>query len=143
MWSKNLASQFLSKQTIGLADKQLNLAKRLKEDELDEIMSISNPTVKKKLLESYADGCDSDAVHLKAVCFTSSTVSSYPTIRTLKNNECYSTNYKEGEEVALIRYPHGGTFEIPLVRVTNKNKESKSGSWKRRKRCYWNQLKGC
>jgi len=99
MWSKNLASQFLSKQTIGLADKQLNLAKRLKEDELDEIMSISNPTVKKKLLESYADGCDSDAVHLKAAALPRQQYQVILPFRTLKNNECYSTNYKEGEEV--------------------------------------------
>lgn len=126
MWSKNLASQFLSKQTIGLADKQLTLAKRLKEDELNEILSTSNPTVKKKLLESYADGCDSDAVHLKAAALPRQQYQVILPFRTLKNNECYSTNYKEGEELALIRYPHGGTFEIPLVRVTSKNKEAKS-----------------
>ena len=32
-------------------------------------------------------------------------------------------NYKNGEQVALIRYPHGGTFEIPVLTVNNKQPE--------------------
>ena len=38
----------------------------------------------------------------------------------------YAPNYKDGETVALIRYPHGGTFEIPILRVNNKLAEGKS-----------------
>ena len=30
--------------------------------------------------------------------------------------------YKDGTKLALIRYPHGGTFEIPVLTVNNKNK---------------------
>ncbi len=30
------------------------------------------------------------------------------------------------EKVALIRYPHGGTFEIPILKVNNKNAEGKN-----------------
>lgn len=38
----------------------------------------------------------------------------------------YAPNYKDGETVALIRYPHGGTFEIPILKVNNKLAEGKS-----------------
>lgn len=37
----------------------------------------------------------------------------------------YAPNYKDGETVALIRYPHGGTFEIPILTVNNKQAEGK------------------
>ena len=33
----------------------------------------------------------------------------------------YAPNYKDGTKVALIRYPHGGTFEIPILTVNNKH----------------------
>ena len=44
-------------------------------------------------------------------------------INTLKDTEVYAPQYKDGEKLALIRYPHGGTFEIPILTVNNKNKE--------------------
>ena len=37
----------------------------------------------------------------------------------------YAPNYKNGEKVALIRYPHGGTFEIPILTVNNKQSTAK------------------
>jgi hypothetical protein len=43
----------------------------------------------------------------------------------VKDNEVFAPNYKNGEKVALVRYPHGGTFEIPIVTVNNKNAEGK------------------
>ena len=39
-------------------------------------------------------------------------------IPSMKENEVYAPNYKNGEQVALIRYPHAGTFEIPILTVT-------------------------
>lgn len=36
----------------------------------------------------------------------------------------YAPNYRDGEKVALIRYPHGGLFEIPILTVNNKHKDS-------------------
>ena len=42
-------------------------------------------------------------------------------INSLKDNEIYAPGYKDGTELALIRYPHGGTFEIPVLKVNNKN----------------------
>lgn len=62
-WSDNLPSQFLSKQSITLIKKQLNLAASDKQAEYDEICSLTNPTVKKALLKSFSDDCDSAAVH--------------------------------------------------------------------------------
>lgn len=40
----------------------------------------------------------------------------------MKETEIYAPNYRDGEKVALVRYPHGGTFEIPILTVNNKNK---------------------
>ena len=64
--SKNLSSQFLSKQPLQLIRKQLDLTYADAVDEFYEICSLTNPTVKRKLLLDFADECDSAAVHLKA-----------------------------------------------------------------------------
>lgn len=121
-WSRSLSSQMLSKQTPALAKKQLDLAYDAKKEEHDEIMSLTNPAVKKKLLDSFADGCDSSAVHLKAAAMPRSSWHVLLPITTMKENEIYAPNYRDGETVVLIRYPHGGRFEIPEVTVNNKNK---------------------
>ena len=42
----------------------------------------------------------------------------------MKETEIYAPNYRDGEKVALVRYPHGGTFEIPTLTVNNKNKSA-------------------
>lgn len=125
-WSKNLPSQFLSKQSMTLIKKQLNLAKSDKQAEYDEICSLVNPTVKKVLLKSFADDCDAAAVHLKAAALPRQKYQVILPLTTIKDNEVYAPNYKDGETVALIRYPHGGTFEIPILKVNNKQKEGKS-----------------
>lgn len=120
-WSKSLSSQMLSKQTPNLAKKQLDLAFNIKQEEFDEIMALTNPAVKKKLLESFADDCDSSAVHLKAAALPrqgSHVILPFPD---MKENEIYAPNYRDGESVVLIRYPHGGTFEIPQLTVNNKH----------------------
>lgn len=124
-WKDKLPSQFLSKQTWKLAKQQLGLAIQDKVDEYDSICSLTNPTVKKKLLESYADDCDSSAVHLYAAALPRQKYHVLIPIPSLKDNEIYAPNYKNGEEVAAIRYPHGGTFEIPLLKVNNKNKAAR------------------
>ena len=125
-WSKTLASQMLSKQPVGLAKKQLDLAYAEKKDEYDEIKNLTNPAVKKVLLESFADDCDASAVHLKAAALprqASHVILPFPD---MKENEIYAPNYKNGESVVLIRYPHGGTFEIPELVVNNKQKTADS-----------------
>lgn len=125
-WSKTLPSQFLSKQSQQLIDKQLGIALSDKKSEYDEICSLTNPTVKKKLLQSFADDCDAAAVHLKAAALPRQSYQVMLPLTTVKENEVYAPNYKNGETVALIRYPHGGTFEIPICKVNNKNKEGQS-----------------
>lgn len=124
-WSRSLSSQMLSKQAPSLAKKQLGLAYDTKKEEFNEIMSLTNPTVRKKLLDSFADDCDSSAVHLKAAAMPRSSWHVILPITTMKETEIYAPNYRDGETVVLIRYPHGGTFEIPELRVNNKNKNAK------------------
>lgn len=119
-WSKTLSSQMLSKQSPSLAKKQLDLAYDLKKEQYDEIMSLTNPAVKKKLLDSFADDCDSSSIHLKAAALprqSSHVILPFPD---MKENEIYAPNYRNGEKVVLIRYPHGGKFEIPELTVNNK-----------------------
>ena len=123
-WSRSLSSQMLSKQTPALAKKQLDLAYDSKKEEYDEIISLTNPAVKKKLLDSFADGCDSSAVHLKAAAMPRSSWHVLLPITNIKPNEIYAPNYRDGETVVLIRYPHGGRFEIPELTINNKNKQA-------------------
>ena len=122
-WSKNLSSQTLAKQSKDLAKQQLGLAYDLKKAEFDEIKSLTNPAVKKKLLESFGDDCDSAAVHLKAAALPGTINHVILPITSMKENEVYAPRYKNGETVVLIRHPHGGIFEIPELTVNNNNKE--------------------
>lgn len=124
-WSDHLPSQFLSKQNYILIKKQLGLATADKVAEYDEICSLTNPTVKKTLLKSFADDCDSAAVHLQAAALPRQKYQVIMPLTTIKDTEVYAPNYKNGEQVALIRYPHGGTFEIPILTVNNKQAEGK------------------
>ena len=124
-WSDKLPSQFLSKQPISLINKQLKLTVADKVAEFDEICSLTNPTVKKTLLASFADDCDAAAVHLKAASLPRQKYQVLLPLTSIKDNEVYAPNYNNGEQVALIRYPHGGTFEIPILTVNNKIPEAK------------------
>lgn len=125
-WSKNLPSQFLAKQPYALAKQQLNLTYRQKEDEFKEIMALTNPTVKRKLLESFAEDCDSASVHLKAAALPRQATHVILPLTSIKEDEVYAPNYKQGEEVILVRFPHEGTFQIPRLKVNNRNPEGKS-----------------
>lgn len=125
-WSKSISSQALSKQSVALAKNQLDIRYQIKKQELDDIMALTNPAVKKKLLESYADDMDSSAVHLKAAALPRQRTQVILPVNSLRDNEIYAPNFKNGENVVLIRYPHGGTFEIPELRVNNRNPQAKS-----------------
>jgi DNA-binding NarL/FixJ family response regulator len=119
--SKNLSSQFLSKQPIQLIKKQLDLTYADAADEFSEICSLNNPTVKRKLLLDFADECDSAAVHLKAAALPRQSTQVILPLNAMKETEIFAPNYRDGEKVVLIRFPHGGTFEIPELTVNNKN----------------------
>lgn len=125
-WSNGLPSQFLGKQLLSMAKKQLGLAKTDKLAEYDEICSLTNPTVKKYYLQKFADECDSAAVHLKAAALPGQKYHVIIPVNTLKDDEVYAPKYDNGTKLALIRYPHGGTFEIPILTVNNKNKLAKT-----------------
>ena len=120
-WADALPSQFLSKQSKELAKQQLNIARDDYKAEFDEICSITNPTIKKHLLEKFADKCDSAAVDLKAAALPGQKYHVIIPINTLKDTEIYAPGYEDGTKLALIRYPHGGIFEIPILTVNNKN----------------------
>jgi len=124
-WSRNLSSQFLSKQSPKLAKTQLDMTYEKRKADLDEIMSLTNPAVRKKLLESYADDADSAAVHLKAAALPRQASHVILPINSIKQTEIYAPNYRNGESVVLVRYPHGGPFEIPELRVNNNHPEAK------------------
>lgn len=124
-WAKTLSSQFLSKQSKALAKKQLDLALEYKKDELAEINSLTNPELKKHFLEQFANSCDSDAAHLKAAALPRQSSRVLLPLTSIKADQVYAPGYKNGEKVALVRYPHGGTFEIPILTVNNNNPEAK------------------
>lgn len=124
--SRNLSSQFLSKQPLPLIKKQLNLTYADYESEFDEICSLTNPTIKKKMLLDFAETCDGATVHLKAAALPRQKTQVILPITDLKETEIYAPNYKQGETLALVRYPHGGTFEIPVLTVNNRNKSALS-----------------
>ena len=124
-WSKTISSQMLSKQNPNLIKEQLDKTFARKKAEYDEIMALTNPTLKKKLLEEFAETTDKAAVDLKSVQLERSSWHVILPENTLKPNEIYAPGYNDGETVALIRYPHAGPFEIPLLTVNNKNRNAK------------------
>lgn len=125
-WSRNLASQFLAKQPQKLISQQINLSVADKRAELESINDLTNPVIKKKLLDQYANNCDKKASELAVKGFKNQAFQVLLPIPSLKENEIYAPNYDNGDVVALVRYPHGGTFEIPVLRVNNKNEKAKS-----------------
>ena len=125
-WSGNLSSQMLSKQPHSLAKKQLDITYDIKRTEFDDIMKLTNPTVRKKLLESFADDADASAVHLKAIGLPRTKSHVILPFPKMKETEVYAPQFKDGEKVVLIRHPHGGRFEIPELVVNNKNRDARS-----------------
>lgn len=124
-WSRNLSSQFLSKQSPTLARTQLDMSYERKKNELEEIRSLTNPAVRKKLLDAYADDVDASAIHLKAASLPRQATHVILPVNSLKETEVYAPKFLNGERVVLVRFPHGGTFEIPELVVNNKNPEAR------------------
>ena len=124
-WSRSLSSQFLSKQSPQLAQSQLSLTHELRQTSLDEIKGLTNPVVKQHLLMKFADETDSAAVHLKAAAMPRQSNHVILPMNYLKENEVYAPRFRNGETVVLIRHPHAGPFEIPLLVVNNNHPEGK------------------
>ncbi len=125
-WKDKIPSQFLSKQSLELAKRQLKQSIDEKQAEFDSIKSVNNSVIKKQLLQSFADDCDSQAVHLKAAALPGQKYHVIIPIPELKDNEIYAPKYENGTKLALVRYPHGGTFEIPVCTVNNKHPKAKN-----------------
>lgn len=121
-YSKSLSSQFLSKQSTTLIKKQLDLSYSNKLEEFESIKVLTNPNVKKNLLKSFAESCDQSAVDLKAASLPGQQSRVLLPVTDMKDTEVYAPQFKDGSTVVLVRYPHGGIFEIPELRVNNKQK---------------------
>lgn len=122
-WSKSLASQVLSKQSTTLAKRQLDMSLDKSRLDFAAISKLTNPVVKAKLLKEFSDECDSAAVSLKAAAMPGQKTHVILPVNSLKSTEIYAPNYKSGTPVVLVRFPHGGTFEMPALKVNNRNKE--------------------
>lgn len=125
-WSKNLSSQMVSKQPPAFAKKQLEKLYDMQRQQYDEINSLTHPAVKTKLLKEFSDEMDSYAAHLDAAGLPRQSWAVILPITDMRPTEIYAPNHRDGETVVLIRYPHGGTFEIPELVVNNKQKTAKS-----------------
>lgn len=123
--AKSLSSQFLSKQPLELINRQLNETYQRHKDEFDEINALTNPTIKRKLLNDFADSCDGAAIHMKAASLPRQTTQVILPLPKIKETEVYAPNYENGEKLALIRFPHAGTFEIPVLTVNNNDPQGK------------------
>jgi hypothetical protein len=124
-WKKNLPAQMLSKQDRTLAKQQLDMTYERRIKEFDEIKSLTNPAVRRKLLKSFSDETDSAAAHLRAAEMKGQATKVLLPIPSMKPHEIYAPTLRDGQRVALVRFPHGGTFEIPEVRVNNRNREAR------------------
>lgn len=124
-YSKKIASQMLSKQKVPLIKKQLDLTYQQKADMYNDIKSYNNDAIRAKMLMDFAEECDSSAKSLAAIAFPKQSTKVLLPVPSLKENEVYCPALENGSEVALVRYPHGGTFEIPICKVNNNNKQGK------------------
>lgn len=122
-WEQGLPHQFLAKQSVPLMRNQLNKAYAAKQEEYEEILALTNPIVKRHYLKEFGDQCDADAVTMKAASLPGQRWKVLIPTTHLKDNEVYDPTHNNGEEVALVRFPHQGTFEIPVCRVNNKQKD--------------------
>lgn len=123
--SSTLSQQFLAKQPIQTIKKQLGLTYADYMDEYAEIMTITNPLIKKKALEDFGDSLDAACVTLKAKALPKQKTAVLIPMPHLKDGEIYDPNHENGEQVCLIRFPHGGQFEIPVLTVNNRNQKSR------------------
>lgn len=122
-WSKTLSAQFLSKQAVPLAKAQLNALYNDQKIEFEKLKQLTNPIVKRNLLDALAEDCDSKAVYLKAAPLPRQASKLILPAPEIKPNEIVAPTYNDGEHVVLIRFPHGGKFEIPELVVNNKGNQ--------------------
>lgn len=125
-WSGKMSSQFLSKQSTKLIKDRLDDTEASLRKEFDEINAMTNPVVKKYLMDKYIEGLDSKAKHLKAKGLPGTKSHVLLPFPDMKSNEIYAPNFNNGDRVVLVRHPHGGIFEIPDLVVNNKHAGAKA-----------------
>lgn len=123
-WEDRVPAQFLAKQSLQLIRRQINLSLNDKQKEFEEIESLTNPTIKRQLLNTFADNCDSAAVNLYAAALPNQKWHVILPVPSLEDDEVYAPQYKNGTKVALVRYPHEGTFQIPILTVNNRRRKA-------------------
>ena len=119
-WSKTLSSQFVSKQPPSLVKGRIQTTYDKLQKEFNEINSLTNPVIKKALMQDFADGLTTKRHNLKLTGFDRMKGQVILPLSGIKANEIYAPNFKNGEKVVLVRYPHGGIFELPELTVNNK-----------------------
>nr|DAD63868.1 MAG TPA: RNA dependent RNA polymerase [Caudoviricetes sp.] len=119
-WSKTLSSQFVSKQPPALVKGRIQTTYEKLQKEFDEINALTNPVIKKALMQDFADGLTTKRHNLKLTGFDRMKGQVILPLSGIKANEVYAPNFKNGEKVVLVRYPHGGIFELPELTVNNK-----------------------
>lgn len=124
-WTRSLPSQFLGKQSPVTAKKQLTLQHDIYADELKEIEALTNPTVKRELLNEFAGKCSSAATHMSAAAFPRQSTRLLLPFKNVKDGEIFCPGLNNGEHVIMVRYPHAGIFEIPYLTVNNNIREAK------------------
>lgn len=123
-WNRTLSAQFLSKQPLKLINQQIDLSVKDKEVELEKIKKLTNPVIRQKMLDDFAETCDANAADLSVKGFKNQAYQVILPVPSLKDTEIYAPNYNNGDTVALVRYPHGGIFEIPVLKVNNHQKDA-------------------
>lgn len=124
-WSSTLSSQFLSKQPASLIRERLDATHAGLKKQLDDAMSIDNPVLRKQLLDGIVSDAEAKEVHLKAKGMPNSKSHVLLPFPDINPGQVYAPNYKDGDRVVLVRYPHAGRFELPELTVNNKLKTPK------------------
>lgn len=124
-WSTTMSSQFLSKQPLNLIRRQLDKTYDSLRKEYEELSSLTNPVVRRHLIDKFSQGLDSKAKVLSAKGLPGTKNHVILPMPEMKANEIYAPNYNNGDRVALVRHPHGGIFEIGDVIVNNNNPKAK------------------
>lgn len=119
-WSRTLSSQFLSKQPTALVRERINDTYSSLQKEYNELNSLTNPVVKKALMRDFVEGLDTKRQKLKLIGVSGMRGHVLLPVSGMKANEIYAPNYKDGDKVVLVRYPHAGIFELPELTVNNK-----------------------
>lgn len=119
-WSKTLSSQFVSKQPPILVKGRIQKTYEKLQKEFDEIANLNNPVVRRVMMADFANGLTTKRHNLKLTGFDRMRGQVLLPLSGIKANEIYAPNFKNGEKVVLVRYPHGGIFELPELTVNNK-----------------------